>query len=789
MTPTISRATSARRVEFFLAAVAILCGALSLRLTNLYGVPVFIDEANHLNWAQRFSVGDATYPLLMDGKFLLGVLLAQFQVLGPAPLWMARAAVAVLSLIACAACIAVGKSIHSGKAGLLAGVLYSILPLAVFFDRQVLADPLMADFGALAVVFTLWAAKTRRRWAAIPLALSLAAAVLAKLFGVLFLAFPIIGIFILPSQGKRGRLAGTYASATALATLLAAAFLAALRPMWGYDDSKLANQQVGFSTCPPAVCQLDVSKQFNVLLSSANSLLDLIPPYVGWPVVALALCGWLIISRKTKRRETWTLALSSWGMLAAFLLTTRDSPPRYVSFLSMPLAALAASGLLSIAQIIHARLRVAFAVAAVVLLVPTGWPAANTAPILFNPERARLPSLDRQGYFTSGYGGTGIREAALAVLGRETDSTAPPVIVIDGDISQIASYFDRTRVDVRASSEVHPADVGRWMIAGQRIYLLEELVDTSAAQTADSVSRGLLFEEMGRYPRMNGQREIRLRVVTGADQTLRRDIFREFFIKPEKLADEYNALAANLLTQTEDTAVLVYPPNQLEALGVLLDGQPRIITHGIGDSWPLAAAETENALAALTGGKQSVNIVFLEETRGDPDRFIETWLTSHLFRIGETWFGPLRLVEFAGGGESAQTITVGARFGDGIVLESVEVLDSAAKQGGVIRIRLNWRTLAPVAESFKVFVHIFAGDAIVAQHDGQPVGELRPTTTWQTGESVADPFAIRLPNVTPPGVYQLRIGLYDLNTQARAPVTFTDGNGGEFYVGGRITIK
>jgi hypothetical protein len=191
----------------------------------------------------------------------------------------------------------------------------------------------------------------------------------------------------------------------------------------------------------------------------------------------------------------------------------------------------------------------------------------------------------------------------------------------------------------------------------------------------------------------------------------------------------------------------------------------------------------------LSSSDSDVRVAFTEETKGDPQRKMESWLNTRLFRLDEGWFGAVRLLSFIGDGQVTQSIQVDAEFGDGITLESVEIIDSVSRPGTPIRVRLNWRASTPVYGQYKIFTHIFNGDFIIAQHDGQPVGELRPTNTWTTGETIRDQFAIRLPPELRTGFYQLRIGMYDISTQSRLPVRLPDGSTGDFWVGGEIDIR
>jgi predicted membrane-bound mannosyltransferase len=156
-----------------------------LRLTDLYRLPIYGDEADHIRWAQQFSVGDYTFPLFMDGKFLLGVLVAQFHPLGPSPLWLARAVVGIFSMLNVAACIAIGKQLRSSQVGLLAGLFYTILPQAVYYERQMLAEPLMAAFGSLALVSACRLAKKGQESFMAVSANARAAAFILKVFGAL----------------------------------------------------------------------------------------------------------------------------------------------------------------------------------------------------------------------------------------------------------------------------------------------------------------------------------------------------------------------------------------------------------------------------------------------------------------------------------------------------------------------------------------------------------------------------------------------------------------------------
>jgi hypothetical protein len=71
---------------------------------------------------------------------------------------------------------------------------------------------------------------------------------------------------------------------------------------------------------------------------------------------------------------------------------------------------------------------------------------------------------------------------------------------------------------------------------------------------------------------------------------------------------------------------------------------------------------------------------------------------------------------------------------------------------------------------YTVFVHLLDPDgSLVAQDDGPPVKGHYPTSLWAPGEVIIDPRSISLKEL-PSGAYQLRAGMYLLETGDRLPV-------------------
>ncbi len=96
--------------------------------------------------------------------------------------------------------------------------------------------------------------------------------------------------------------------------------------------------------------------------------------------------------------------------------------------------------------------------------------------------------------------------------------------------------------------------------------------------------------------------------------------------------------------------------------------------------------------------------------------------------------------------------------------------------GEVVSFTLYWQALQPMNISYSVFTHLLGPEnQIVGQKDGPPRSGAYPTTLWQPGEVVADPYTILLSAATPPGRYPLEVGMYRLETGKRLSAIGADG--------------
>jgi hypothetical protein len=102
------------------------------------------------------------------------------------------------------------------------------------------------------------------------------------------------------------------------------------------------------------------------------------------------------------------------------------------------------------------------------------------------------------------------------------------------------------------------------------------------------------------------------------------------------------------------------------------------------------------------------------------------------------------------------------------------------KPGETIEVWLNWLAQQQVDESYTIFVHLIDGNnRLIAQRDYTPMGGAFPTQLWIpkwiAGQSVNDPYQIKVPDDLPPGEYFIEAGMYGMTSQRRVPIIGRDG--------------
>jgi hypothetical protein len=111
-----------------------------------------------------------------------------------------------------------------------------------------------------------------------------------------------------------------------------------------------------------------------------------------------------------------------------------------------------------------------------------------------------------------------------------------------------------------------------------------------------------------------------------------------------------------------------------------------------------------------------------------------------------------------------------------ITVGDVAILRGYSLLGGDqfgLTVLLYWQPLRRTDSEFVGFLHLTAPgeSAVIAQDDHAPLNGNAPTTAWNPGDLLRDPFAVTLP----PGTYALKVGMYESESSQRLEVLNAEG--------------
>ncbi len=135
---------------------------------------------------------------------------------------------------------------------------------------------------------------------------------------------------------------------------------------------------------------------------------------------------------------------------------------------------------------------------------------------------------------------------------------------------------------------------------------------------------------------------------------------------------------------------------------------------------------------------------------------------------------------------------VTATFGDVIELKAVAIPDQA-QPGAPVALRLQFTPLQPVQRDYSLFVHLqgepspYEGGVLWGQGDTLLCPPY-PTTQWAVGDEIFQDVTLPISAETPAGTYEIAVGLYDVATGNRLPITGTVANPWHYVTLGEMEI-
>jgi hypothetical protein len=413
---------SGRRFALILAILLALHAAS--RLYGLMRLPVFLDEAIHVEWAFKARAAGGVLGVTDGSRYLPISLYASVLPAADDPLRAARLVSVAGGAVGLAALAGLGAVLYDRRVGLAAGALYVALPFTLVYDRMALVDGLLTTLTVSALLFgALWARSGCWHWALLAGAAAGASAA-TKLYGILVVAST--GACVLAmSAGPRSR--SRRRALLRQSPLFVAAVLAFLVPVlrdFASTRRFIAENLWVFRTDPEA----SFSLAENLWLGLVWPADYLTPPGFAVGLVALAAA---LRAGPAVDRLLASLVLGWWFFFV--LAGGRDWFPRYLLPAVPSLLLLVAARASRLARASDTARHVPRRLAWCVGVLWAGWCLWFGHAVVTDPARAPLPDADRWQYVYDWPSGYGLAE--LAAFLRAEGRRAGPIAVVRPEAS------------------------------------------------------------------------------------------------------------------------------------------------------------------------------------------------------------------------------------------------------------------------------------------------------------------------------------------------------------------
>jgi hypothetical protein len=635
----------------WIAGAAVVLFGLFLRLTALTRAPLYIDSIFHINRAHLVLEGNF-FVGMNNQKWLYTVVLAALNPTGPEAVWVARAISALSATVTIAAGIAIGSWLGfvvggrrvAWKIGLLSGLVYAVLPMAVFHERQGLVDPMMTAFASLVVVITIWQSRRPRPWLIVPLAIALAGVPLTKFLGLPFLGIPIAGAVLLPRDGQTRRRALIYSIVSIVAASVVVGVIYWLGSQSGTNPQTTHRASTDsillFSIRSPATQQL-LADNFRYAVEALTS-------YVGVAILVLAALVQVWIIAGVAWREALYVSVPGIAFMAIPVLVRQVTgrgymPPRYLLPNAMPLVVLAIFSLVVLLDRLRglrsATSRLILALVVVEILIPA---ARFDAITIRTPVETPFTSVDELQYLEN-YDWAGTRQLADYLLGVWEDGGREPLTILGhgNDLGAVKAYMGPRTGDFMLLVDTDDdwyAFISDGLAGGRPVYLFYREDAAWRWRNPD----GAQMEPIGVYSLQH------LFQITGAKGRLAGEVFEREAGDPASMDEDYDALAGALAADPTERIVLVFPPSHAPDLAARIDLPvlPLEVDH-----WPLTPEGVEAAISALDlGTDQPVDLVIANEAAVDAEGVVAAAFQRRFDFTGEEeWYGVFHQRRFVTG--------------------------------------------------------------------------------------------------------------------------------------------
>jgi 4-amino-4-deoxy-L-arabinose transferase-like glycosyltransferase len=371
-----------------------------IRLINLNGLPVFVDEAIYVRWAQVMK-SEPTLRFLpqSDGKqpLFMWSMIPAFKVISD-PVMAGRILSVLAGFGSLLGLVTLSFLLFASiPLSLLTGLIYAVTPYTVFFDRLALVDSLLAMFGVWSLVVGYLYVKKPRLDLSLILGGVLGLGLLTKSPAVFFYTWQIILAFFLFKPSRKKPLHSWLAllGGWLVALIVSQAIFNVLRLGPNFHMIGSRNQDYLFSFSEV------LRHPLNPLVGNLKSTFSWIANLFTFSLAIMI--PFIFINPKTRRSSSLLLVVSLIPLLAQALIA-KVYTPRYLFYAIIPLTIAISKGLISVVQGIKLKSPKLRYIFPLILLL---FAFLTSLRYVLTPEKVDMPRRMRHGYleeWTAGWG-------------------------------------------------------------------------------------------------------------------------------------------------------------------------------------------------------------------------------------------------------------------------------------------------------------------------------------------------------------------------------------------------
>lgn len=314
-----------RLLRFYNFGIVIILFFLITRLINLDKLPIFNDEAIYLDWGWKeihykgelyFSLFDGKQPMLM---WVFGI----FQNVFKDPLIAGRAVSVITGFITLIGIYLISRKIFNPRIAYLSSLLYILIPIFIFFDRQALMESAMCAIGVwLLYILMLSISNPRIVYGILSgtlIGIGLFVKSNAFLFFVAFLITSLYAIF----KSNNSKFKFKFVISEMFGLFIAFVILHPLTSQRDFGKIIEMNSRYAYSLS-------EILGNFQqILLTNLRSTSEILLWYLN-PIFLILIILGLLFLVKDKIKYADYLIIWIISTLSVFLLFTKNPSPRYI---------------------------------------------------------------------------------------------------------------------------------------------------------------------------------------------------------------------------------------------------------------------------------------------------------------------------------------------------------------------------------------------------------------------------------------------------------------------------